>query len=60
MLGVRICGWLRTDCGVAIKGGTGREEAVTGMVALTRVVTVEVVGVVRLQIYFEGKIDRIC
>lgn len=55
-----MCGWLRTDCGVAIKRGTGREEAVTEMVASTRVVTVEVVGVVRLQIYFEGKIDRIC
>lgn len=55
-----MCGWLRTDCGVAIQWGTGREEAVTEMVASTRVVTVEVVGVVRLQIYFEGKIDRIC
>lgn len=60
MSGIRICRWLRKDCGVVIKGGAGRKEVLTEMVALTKVVTEEVAGVVRLQIYFEGKIDRIC
>ena len=58
--GIRICGWLRTDCVVVMKGGTEREEVVTEMVVSTKVVIVEVVGVDRLQIYFEGKVDRIC
>lgn len=47
--GVRICGRLRTHCGVVVKWGGGREEeAVTEMVASTRVGTAEAVGVVTL------------
>lgn len=56
--GIRICRWLRKDCGVVIKGGAGREEVLTEMVALTKVVTEEVVGVVRLQISLKVKLTR--
>ena len=44
---------------MVIKGRTGRNKGLAEMVALARVVTVEVSGRVRLQIYFEGNTDRI-